>query len=171
LKLDPNFVQARLWFGRPFLQKGLYKEAIAELTEAAKLSKDSTVALATLGQAYAASGDKKRAQQILDRLKERSKQQYVPSYWIALLYLSLGDKRQTFEWLDRAYEERSSWLAWIKVEPRFDPIRDDPKFTKLLQRMGLLSQDKLSSKRELGISAWLKGPKQSFDALNFSSHL
>jgi adenylate cyclase len=158
VKLDPNFVQARLWLGRPFLQKGMYKEAVAELIEAAKLSKDSTVSLATLGQAYAASGDRKHAQQILDRLKQRSKTHYVPSYWIALLYVSLGDKRQAFEWLDRAYEERSSWLAWIKVEPRFDPILDDPRFANLLRRMGLLNKDEKLPAKGLGISGWLKGP-------------
>ena len=159
VKLDPNFLQARLWFGRPFLQKGMYKEALAELTEAAKLSGNSTVSLATLGQAYAAAGDRKQAQKILDRLKDRSKKQYVPSYWIALLYVSLADKRQAFEWLDRAFEERSSWLAWIKVEPRFDPIRSDPRFATLLQRMGLLGRDEPVPSKEIGISGWLKGPK------------
>lgn len=159
VRLDPNFVQARLWFGRPFLQKGMYKEAITELKEASKLSGNSTVSLATLGQAYAESGDKKQAQQILDRLKERSKKQYVPSYWIALLYVSLGDRKQAFGWLERAYEERSSWLAWIMVEPRFDPIRPDPRFASLLQRMGLHGKEQPVQAKEMGISAWLKGPK------------
>jgi len=135
----PEFIPARLWFGRPYLQKGMYKEAIVQLEEAVKLSKDSTISLSTLGQAYALAGQRSSAKEILDRLLERSKNQYVPSYWIALVYMSMGDKDEAMNWLERALHERSSWLVWANIEPRFDTLRPDPRFASLLRRVGFKS--------------------------------
>src|SRR5216684_980727 len=133
---DPAFVPARLWFGRPYMQKGMFKEAIQQSEEAVKLANESTVSLATLGQAYASAGNKGDAGKILDRLLEQSKKQYVPSYWIALVQMSIGNKDEAFAWLEKAYNERSSWLVWANVEPRFDILRSDPRFTSLLVRIG-----------------------------------
>ncbi len=133
---DPAFVPARLWFGRPYLQKGMFKEAIQQSEEAVKLANESTVSLATLSQAYASAGNKGDARKILDRLLERSKKQYVPSYWIALVQMSIGNKDEAFAWLEKAYNDRSSWLVWANVEPRFDTLRSDPRFTSLLVRIG-----------------------------------
>jgi TolB-like protein/Tfp pilus assembly protein PilF len=154
IKLDPNFIQARLWFGRPFLQKRMYKEAITELAHAVTLSGESTISLAMLGHANGAAGKREEAQKILEALTERSKHEYVPSYWIALIHVGLGDKDKSFSWLERAFQERSSWLAWAKVEPRFDSLRTDPRFDSLLVRMRL-KQKKDSG---IGIRGWIKGP-------------
>jgi TolB-like protein/Tfp pilus assembly protein PilF len=156
IKLDPEFVQARLWFGRPYLQKRMYKEAIAELNHAVTLSGESTISLAMLGHAYAAAGNKNEALRIQQKLTERSKHQYVPSYWIAMLLIGFGDKDAAFTWLERAFQERSSWLAWAGVEPRFDSIRSDPRFVSLMARM------KLTTKKNtgLGIRGWLQGPSK-----------
>jgi TolB-like protein/Tfp pilus assembly protein PilF len=156
IKLDPNFIQARLWFGRPFLQKRMYKEAITELVHAVTLSGESTISLAMLGHANGTAGKKDEAEKILEKLTERSKNQYVPSYWIAMIHVGLGDKDRAFTWLERAFQERSSWLAWTKVEPRFDSLRADPRFDSLLVRMRL-TQKKDSG---LGIRGWIKGPSK-----------
>ncbi len=156
VKLDSTFVQARLWFGRPYLQKKMYKEAIAEIEQAVKLSGGSTISLAMLGQAYAAAGKRKEMDEVLGKLMERSKRQYVPSYWIAMVYVGLGDREQAFAWLERAYHERSSWLVWSKVEPRFDALRSDSRFSSLLSRMKLTPE----KDRELGLRGWIKGPSK-----------
>jgi len=156
VKLDPTFVQARLWFGRPYLQKQMYKEAIGELEEAVKLSGSSTMSLAMLGQAFAAAGRKGEMEEILGKLTERSRHHYVPSYWIALLFIGLADKEQAFAWLERAFHERSSWLVWVKVEPRFDVLRSDSRFNSLLGRMRLGPE----KERELGLRGWIKGPSK-----------
>jgi adenylate cyclase len=133
---DPAFVPARLWFGRPYLQKGMFKEAIEQVEEGVKLSKESTVSLATLAQAYASAGRTEDAKKILEKLLARSTRQYVPSYWIALVFTSLGNKDEAMKYLERAYHERSSWLVWANVEPRFDSLREDPRFISLLSRIG-----------------------------------
>src|SRR6267143_1462827 len=156
IKLDPEFVQARLWFGRPYLQKRMYKEAITELNHAVALSGESTISLAMLGHAYAAAGNKNEALRIKQKLTERSMHQDVPSYWIAMLLIGFGDKDAAFTWLEKAFQERSSWLAWAGVEPRFDSLRSDPRFLSLMARM------KLTTKKNtgLGIRGWLKGPSK-----------
>ncbi len=133
---DPSFVPARLWFGRPYLQKGMFKEAIEQVEEAVKLSHETTVSLATLAQAFAAAGRIADAKKLLDKLLTRGTEQYVPSYWIALVYTSMGNKDEAMKYLERAFLERSSWLVWANVEPRFDSLRSDARFASLLTRIG-----------------------------------
>ena len=137
LKLDPTFGPAHLWFGRPYLQKGMFREAIAEIQQAVTSSGGSTISLAVLAHAYASSGNEPEARKILDSLLERARDRYLPSYWIALVYTGFGDVEQALAWLEKAYAERSSWVVWINVEPRFDPLRSEPRFVSLLRRMRL----------------------------------
>ena len=95
------------------------------------------VFVAALGHAYSLSGERDKANKILDELREMSKQRYVSPYLIAIVYVGLGDKDQAFAWLDKAFQDRSSLLLWLKVEPQFDSLRDDPRFQDLLRRVGL----------------------------------
>ncbi len=73
----------------------------------------------------------------LAELREMSKRQYVSPFLFVVVYLGLGDKDQTFAWLEKTYQDRSSFLIWLKVEPLFDSLRDDPRFQDLLRRGGL----------------------------------
>jgi adenylate cyclase len=135
VELDPSFMATHVWFGRPYLEKGMFAEAIAELETAVRLSGESTLALAMLGHGLASARRDAEAEQILEKLKERSKGQYVPSYWIAVIYNGFKDKEQTMDWLWKAFEERSSWLVWSNVEPRFDWLRNAPEFASLIEAM------------------------------------
>jgi TolB-like protein/class 3 adenylate cyclase/Tfp pilus assembly protein PilF len=137
LRIDPTFAPAHLWFGRPYLQKGLFAEAIAEVEQAVKLSGGSTISLAVLAHVYASAGMRPEAVKILEELLARGTHRYIPSYWIALVYTGLGDVEQALTWLEKAGDERSSWIVWIAVEPRFDGLRSQPRFVSLLRRMGL----------------------------------
>jgi tetratricopeptide (TPR) repeat protein len=136
--LDPGFMATHLWFGRPFLEKGMYAEAISELETAVRLSGESTVALAMLGHGLASAGRTSEALNILEQLRQRAEVQYVPSYWIAVIYNGLRDRDQVMAWMRRAFEERSSWLVWSNVEPRFEWIRSDPEFAALMREMRLI---------------------------------
>jgi len=133
--LDPNFMMTHIWFGRPYLEKGMFTEAISELEAGVKLSGESTLALAMLGHGLASAGRRDEAMQILDTLKDRAKSQYVPSYWIAVIYNGFKDKEQVLDWIKKAYAERSSWLVWTNVEPRFDWLRNDPDVAELIKAM------------------------------------
>jgi tetratricopeptide (TPR) repeat protein len=137
VELDPNFMATHIWFGRPYLEMGMFAEAIAELETAVSLSGDSVIALAMLGHALASSGQNSQAMQILEKLEEKSRSQYVPSYWIAVIYNGFRDKEQVIAWMRKAFEERSSWLVWSNVEPRFAWLRDDPDFVSLMGAMNL----------------------------------
>jgi len=137
LEIDPSFAPAHIWFGRPYLQKGLHAEAIAEVEQAVALSGGSTISLAVLAHVYASAGRESEARRILADLLERARQRYLPSYWIALIFTGLGDVDQAMTWLERACDERSSWIVWAKVEPRFDGLRSNPRFISLLQKMRL----------------------------------
>ena len=93
--------------------------------------------LAALGHAYAVSGKRAEAEAVLDELKERSRRQYVPAFSVATVHAGLGDEHRAFEWLERAFEERSSWLLSLKVEPMLSGLRSDVRFGKLVRRIGL----------------------------------
>jgi tetratricopeptide (TPR) repeat protein len=138
VELDPGFMATHIWFGRPYLEKGMFAEALAELETAVRLAGESTIALAMLGHGLASAGRREEALQILERLKEKSRNQYVPSYWIAVIYNGFRDKEQVIAWMWKAFEERSSWLVWSNVEPRFAWLRDDPDFVSLIRAMNLL---------------------------------
>jgi TolB-like protein/DNA-binding winged helix-turn-helix (wHTH) protein/Tfp pilus assembly protein PilF len=137
LDMDPNYLQARFGIGLPYEQKGMYEEAIAAFQQARVLSDDvGSEALASLGCAYAASGQIQEAENVLADLQKRSREGYVSPYIIARIYVGLGEKDIAFEWLERAYEERSEWLTWLQVDPRLDRIRSDARFQNLMQRVG-----------------------------------
>ena len=93
--------------------------------------------MSALGHAYAISGQKRMAEESLARLTEQSKQRYVPPYDMAEIYIGLAEKEQALKYLEIAYQDRSCWMTWLRVDPRFDPIRGDPRYKDLLRRMHL----------------------------------
>ena len=85
---------------------------------------------------YAVSGHRDKARAMLEELKGRSKPCCVSPFDIALIYTGLGEKDQALKWLEVAYKDKSLWMIFLKVDPRFDNLRSDPRFTDLLQRIG-----------------------------------
>jgi tetratricopeptide (TPR) repeat protein len=136
LDMDPTLGFAHWLLGLTYMYKGSYEPAILALRKAIPLSGDSPDEPASLAQAYALSGKKMEAQKILDELKQQSKRRYVSPGTIADLYFLLGDKDQAFALLEKAYDERDNMVVLLKVEPMFDPLRSDTRFTNLLRRVG-----------------------------------
>ncbi len=139
IELDSNFVSAHLFLGFVYEHQGNNEAAITEFNKAVILSEEGRrpVMEAALGHAYALAGKKNEAQRVLARLKDNAQRRFISPYGIAMLYLGLGDKEQAFIWLNRAYDERDNWLNYLKVEPRLDPLRTDPRFIDLVRRVGL----------------------------------
>jgi hypothetical protein len=81
--------------------------------------------------------DKTGAEKVLDTLDRISSSKYVPSYDRAVVHLGLGNTDKALEYLVNAYEERSSWMTYLNVEPRLDPLRADPRFADLVRRVGI----------------------------------
>ncbi len=139
LELDPNFPPPHTYLPAAYEQKGMFEEAMAGFQRAIATTKgaDNILVMASLGHVYAVSGRKTEARKILAELQRLSEHSYVPAHDVALVYVGLGEKDKAFEWLDKAYEEHSFNLTHLKVEPRFDPLRSDPRFADLLRRIGL----------------------------------
>ena len=137
LDLNPRFALANLWIGRAYQQKRSYDLAITRYRQAADAVPEWPVALAAIGNVLAESGRRREAQKILSELGALSKRKFVTSYGIALVHAGLGDKARAFKWLGQAVEERSHWLVWLKLDPRWNSIRSDSRFKALLKRVGL----------------------------------
>jgi TolB-like protein/Flp pilus assembly protein TadD len=137
LEMDQNFALAHHRLGLVYEQQGKYDEAIAEFEQVVKLLPGKPLGIATRAHAQALSGKRAEAQKALVQLQELSKQRYVSSVLIALIYTALGDKEQAFAWLEKANNDNDALLARLKVDPRFDPLRSDQRFTDLVRRLGL----------------------------------
>jgi len=130
--------QAHYWMAVAYIGKGMNEEAIAECQRVLSISKDHSMAKASLAYAYAAQGKRDEAKKILKELKELLSQRQASPYHIAIIYSGLDDKDQTFAWLEEAYRERSRTLAsGLKVNPTWNGIRSDRRFSDLLRRIGL----------------------------------
>jgi TolB-like protein/DNA-binding winged helix-turn-helix (wHTH) protein/Tfp pilus assembly protein PilF len=139
LELDPNFATAREYLGLAYLQKSRFKESILEFEKSLQISPDSPDAIWKLGYAYGVTGRTVQALQVLERLNELSKRRYVPAEAVACIYVGLGEREMAFEWLEKGYDARSIGLGGIdlKVNPVFDSLRSDPRFTDILRRINL----------------------------------
>ena len=137
LAMDGGFLPAHVFLGRAYLQKTAYAEGLAEFRKALQLSDGDTNELAALGLGLATSHQEGEARKIVDQLKERSQQTYVQPMWVAVIYLALGNRDQAFDWIQKAFDDRSAWLVYLKVDPLFDGIRQDARFTDLMRRIGL----------------------------------
>jgi DNA-binding winged helix-turn-helix (wHTH) protein/TolB-like protein/Flp pilus assembly protein TadD len=137
LEMEPTRAESLLGLGMVYEQKGRYEEAINEYQKAIKSLGRTSPSLAQLGHAYAMSGKRSEAISIAGELKEISKQSFRGSYDSAILYTGLGERNKAFEQLNKAYEERSGWIIYLKVEPQFDSLRADPRYASLLQRINL----------------------------------
>ena len=135
IDLDGNFWLSHLFITRVYLSRGQWDEAAASAMKAAELSGGSAEAIATAAYARSLGGRPEEARRILGDLTERAKSRYVPAYALAQIYLVLGDKDRTIEFLEKSIQEREPLMVFLKVEPKWDPIRNDPRFINILERM------------------------------------
>ena len=137
VELDAMSTVAHQRLGSAYEQTGMFPEAIAEFQKAVDGSNRVQLAVASLAHAFALAGKRAEAEKLLAELKERSGSEYVSSYLIAEIYVALGEKEAAFNLLDKAYDERSIDLVLAKVDPRLDPLRDDPRFQELVKKVGI----------------------------------
>jgi tetratricopeptide (TPR) repeat protein len=147
LDAEPNFVTAHFRAGLAYEQLGEYVEAVNAFQTAIALSADALTAeamapfkggsdaRASIAHTYALMGKRGAARDILAELEERAMHTYVPPHDIAMIYSALGETDEAFRWLKAAYQERYSLLVLFELDPRFDNLRADPRFTNLLSRI------------------------------------
>jgi TolB-like protein/Tfp pilus assembly protein PilF len=135
IEMDRTFSQAHYQMAKAYGMKGMYKEAIAAARKAYDLGLPWGAAV--LGWAYALSGNKDKAKELLHELEEVSRKRYVPLTNFSWLYLGSGNSDRFFEVYEKAYEARDPALPFFKASPECDAVRSDPRFTKLLKKMNL----------------------------------
>jgi TolB-like protein/DNA-binding winged helix-turn-helix (wHTH) protein/tetratricopeptide (TPR) repeat protein len=140
VEMDPAFVPVHLVLGQTYEQKQMYQEAIAELQRAVTLSGRSPVYVAALAHAYGVAGRRTDAEASIAELRNMSKQKYVSSVDLALAHLGLGEREEAMALLDQAVAERSPRVAFLGIEPHFDPLRADTRFQRLISRIGIPSR-------------------------------
>jgi hypothetical protein len=88
-----------------------------------------------LGYAYAIPGNRPKAEEILRELEEMAKHQYVSSTAFAMIYLGLGEKEKALDWLDKSYQDQESACWYLKVDPIYDSVRNEPRFQAILEKI------------------------------------
>jgi eukaryotic-like serine/threonine-protein kinase len=137
LELNPKFPVPYWGIGMCYEQLKKYPEAVAQFQKGIELSGRGANGIGSLAHAYGVAGQEAEAQKILVELRERAKTKYVSSYQFAVIYLGLGQNERAIAALEEAYHERSTLLGYLKMDPRFDPIRSDPRFQDLMSRIHL----------------------------------
>jgi TolB-like protein/DNA-binding winged helix-turn-helix (wHTH) protein/Flp pilus assembly protein TadD len=137
LEMDPNFVPAHIALGAAYEDQSIWLQAVSEYQKAVDLSQNSPPALASLGYVYGISGNQNQARKIIASLHEASNRHYVSAFDMAVVFAGIGDRDTAFQWLEKAYSARESQMAFLNVTRRLDPLRSDPRFAGLRQRMGL----------------------------------
>jgi len=140
IDIDPNYAPAHARLGATYLQKKLYEEAILELEKARSLdnSPERQGRFAWLAYAFAMSGQQAKAKLMLAELKEQATQRNIPPISFAYIYTGLGEKDKAFAWLEKLYEEGNGRdLGEVNVNPMFDSLHSDPRFTNLMRRVNL----------------------------------
>jgi len=135
VEMFPNFFIAHMTLGTALFEKGDKAAGIEEL-EKAKMLEPTPHLKGLLGYFYAKSGRKEDARRLLAEIKDQAKVRYVAPYWIGMIYAGLDEKDEAFAWFEKAYQERSWWLMFIKMDPLVDSLRSDPRFTDLMRRIG-----------------------------------
>jgi tetratricopeptide (TPR) repeat protein len=132
-----EFPPAHLWLGRTYQELKKYSEALEEYRQVSDKLGDWPVAVAARGYVNAVSGRTAEARDDLANLGKQADTRFVTAYGVALVHAGLGEKDLAFTWLEKALAERSHWLVWLRLDPRWDVIRADARFEQLLGRVGL----------------------------------
>jgi TolB-like protein/Tfp pilus assembly protein PilF len=130
--MHPDAAETPFPLGIILVEKGQFAQAIREFQKLGDLPH----ALGHMGNAYAREGREAEALAILPRLRRHTEKTGIGRYEIALVYAGLKEKEKAFEWLERAYQARDKGLTYLLVDPCLDPLRSDPRFNSLVERIG-----------------------------------
>jgi tetratricopeptide (TPR) repeat protein len=136
LELDPRVPLARLILARGYEGLGRYADAEAILENVLKTDRGAGV-LADLGHVYAVSGKLDRARETMDELAAMARIRHVSPHHLAFIQTGLGNKAQALALLEMSYEQHDAGLAFLGADPRWDPLRSDPRFQQLLRELSL----------------------------------
>ncbi|NYF89288.1 tetratricopeptide repeat protein [Tunturiibacter empetritectus] len=136
LAADPRSPVPYWGIGKTLVAQHNYAEAITVLTTfKQKNGFEPPLLTAERGYALGSSGRRHDALAVVQELAERGKHSFIDPYFVAIIYASMNDREEAFAWLDKAFEARSTFMISLLSEPKWEPLRSDPRFQKLILRM------------------------------------
>ncbi|HSE33917.1 MAG TPA: protein kinase [Pyrinomonadaceae bacterium] len=137
LELDPNYYLARTFLAQGYIEKKMFPEAAAEARKAINVSPNSTYAKSLLAYALAKGGKTAEGRAVVEDLVRISNQRYVSGSSVANAFNGLGDRENALAWLERGFQEHDVRLIFLKVDPKWNNLRSEPRFQDLMRRVGL----------------------------------
>jgi serine/threonine-protein kinase len=137
LEVEPDYPLGLRLLGSSLVAEGRYAEAIEPYERLSSAAPDNSLYGGWLAHVYGRAGRTREAHAILSRLASRPDARHVAAANIAIGYIGIGDNTTALSWLEAAYDEHSQALTYLKIDPVYDPLRSDPRFAALLQRVGL----------------------------------
>jgi len=137
LEIDAHFWVTHVVAAKAYQSLGCCDEALEAAQKARQFSAGNTEPIALTGYTYALMGKRAEAEKVLEQLQSLSAQKFVPPYHFATIYAGLGKMDAALDWLERAYDERDVHMVFLKVEPKWDVLRDSARFEALIKQMGL----------------------------------
>jgi len=138
LEMHPDESSLHHLLGWAYAYKKMYEPAIDSIEKSLTLDGVPPALSPDIAYIHTMRGQKDEARAILDRLLALSQKAPINAGLIALIYAGLGEREETLTWLEKAYEQHSPMMTWLKVDARFDNVRDEPRFQELMRRVGLI---------------------------------
>ena len=141
LELNGTFISTHVWLGLAHLHQKQFQAALAEFQRAIDISnfdssKNISWFLPRLAEVYAATGKQQQAESLLKQMELLPvKEQSAPAF--ALICIALGKREEAFQWLNKGWQNRDMDMTLVAVEPGYNPVRSEPRFRSLLQKMNL----------------------------------
>ena len=136
IESEPSFYPVRFYLGLALEAAGQHEEAIAEFRAALQISDTETEALPALAHTLARTGQTLEATAIAERLRAAAAQRFISPFFFAVVALGLGDYAEALRFLEEAVEQRAMRLHDLHLDPRFTPLRGEPRFQRVLTTIG-----------------------------------
>jgi adenylate cyclase len=138
LELHPNHPTLLYHLGWARVYTRAYQKGIQAISDSLALEGGDPRLSPDLAFIYGLIGKKVETRKILAKVLELARIYRVSPGHIGMIYIGLDEREQALTWLEKAYGQHSPMMAWLKVDPRFDSIRQEPRFQALMQRVGLV---------------------------------
>jgi len=135
-EMDPDFSHGHM-IGFVYAEKRMYPEALADIESGRRVAGTGAWYWSSKARVYGQSGNEAEARRALEELEKMNKEHPVDPGAIAWAHLGMGHLEEALRWLEKAYEQHSNAMTMLKVEPIYDPVRNEAKFQELLRRVGL----------------------------------
>jgi serine/threonine-protein kinase len=136
ISMNPAAPLGHFWMARTYQALNRVDDAFAEYRAGGTGLSGFPPTAAGVGHLLGKVGRRGEALAMIAALDAQAKERYVSPYCAALIYLGLGDRAPTLERLRAAYDSRSNWMVWLLRDPRWDVLRGDPEFERIVTRVG-----------------------------------